>query len=155
MDMLRTALLGAGAGALAGLVQPAAGKLEEALVFRPGEDTDIPVHLVRAVETRFGVRLDSELEWLAGAVFHIGYALTWGALFALARERLRLQPTVAALALAALLYTIAFSDNGVASKLRSEPPPQRRPGRYWLLTLTMPLVYAVTTAYTYERLRRL
>lgn len=154
MGILRRLVLGAAAGAVAGVAQPALGKLEERLFFPPGEDTDVPKHFAYAVAARAGIDL-SEAEGLAaGALFHVGYALFWGSAYALVRDELDAPPLTAGLGLAGLLYLMAFSEIGAGTRTGSEPPPDHRPARYWLLTTTMPLVYGLTTAVVYERLRR-
>jgi hypothetical protein len=154
MGRLRQMVLGAGAGALAGIVQPAVGKLEEELFFPDGEDTEIPKHFVRAAGARMGIEISEEEGLAAGTVFHVGYALFWGAAYALAREELDLPPLAAGLGLGGLLYLMAFSRMGAGTRVGSEPHPDHRPGRHWLLTTSMPMVYALTTAAAYEEIRR-
>jgi hypothetical protein len=153
--MLRKMLLGAGAGAVAGIVQPMVGKLEEWLFFEEGEDTNIPRHFADAMAQKLHLDVPESARWAAGAAFHVGYALFWGAAYAVARERRENSPTAGSLALGAVLYGLAFSRGGAGVQMGSEPPPDRRPARYWLLTCTMPLTYGLVTAHVYERIRSL
>ncbi len=153
-EALRTAILGAVAGAAGGIAQPVLGKLEEALGFRRGEDADVPVHFVQALSRQAGTELSGPAAWMAGAGFHVGYALFWGGVYAAVRERSGVSPAVGGLGLAAVLYAAAFSRAGAGVLSGAEPHPDRRPLRWWMLLTTMPLVYGLTTAGVYERLRR-
>jgi ribose/xylose/arabinose/galactoside ABC-type transport system permease subunit len=152
MDV-RAALLGGTAGAIAGIAQPAVGKLEEA-IFPRGEDTNIPRHFIDALIRKTDVEMSGPARWLAGAAFHIGYALFWGAAYGVVCRRHRLPPLVGGLGLSSTLYLMAFSRIGGATLAGSESPPWRRPARTWLLTTTMPLTYGMTTAWAYEKLQR-
>lgn len=154
MSGLRTAVLGAGAGAVAGIVQPAAGKLVEKLFFPADEDANIPRHLVEATERRMGMRMSDGANQLAGVAFHVGYSLFWGAAYAAVRERWSVSPEVGGVALGAVLYGAAFSRVSAGVQLGSEQHPSERSRRGWLLTGAMPLVYGLTTAWVYEQLRR-
>ncbi len=115
-------------GAVAGVVQPAVGKLEEELFFPPGEDTDIPKHFVRAATSRLGVEATEGQEAAAGTVFHVGYALFWGAAYAVAREEAALPPLVGGLGMGALLYFLAFSRVGAGDAGGERAPPRPPPG---------------------------
>jgi ribose/xylose/arabinose/galactoside ABC-type transport system permease subunit len=149
----QAALFGATAGAVAGIVQPAVGKLEEAFYPR-GEDTNVPSHFVDALTHRSGLPLSKSTRWLAGTAFHIGYALFWGAAYGVVCQRRRVSPVIGGLGLSSLLYLMAFSRVGAATWARSESPPWRRPLRTWVLTTTMPLTYGLTTAWLYEKLQK-
>lgn len=151
---MRAALLGAVAGAVGGIVQPAVGKAEEVVFFPRREDTNVPRHFVDALARRTGTQMSYAARLMAGTAFHVGYALFWGAAYGVACDRRRTTPLVGGLGLGAVLYLAAFSRIGAATWARSEPPPWRRPPRAWLLTTTMPLTYGLTTAWTFEKLRR-
>jgi hypothetical protein len=153
--MLRKMMLGAGAGAVAGIVQPMVGKLEERMFFEEGEDTNIPRHFADAMAHKLHLDVPESARWAAGAAFHVGYALFWGAAYAVAREWQGNSPLAGSVGLGAALYALAFSRAGAGVQVGSEPPPDRRPARYWFLTCTMPLTYAVVTAHVYERIRSL
>lgn len=155
LSFWQTALLGVGAGTVAGVVQPAVAKVDEKLVFRRHEDANIAHHLAEAVAHRLGADPPRAATWLAGLGFHVGYSLFWGTAYAFVRERTGVSPLAGGLGLSALLYVLAFSGVGAGTLLRSEPPPWRRPPRYWLLTATMPLSFGLTAAAVYERLRPL
>jgi hypothetical protein len=149
----RAALLGAAAGAVGGIVQPAVGKLEE-LFLPPGEDSNVARHYVETLARRTGLRPRPGMSLAGATVFHIGYALFWGAAYGVVCQRTRCSPAVGAAGLASVLYLAAFSRVGAATLAGSEPPPTRRPRRTWALTTTLPLAYGVTTAWVFERLRR-
>jgi len=153
--LIRLALLGAGAGAVGGAVQPAVGKLEEMLGFPRGEDSNVPRHFVEALANRAGVTLPNTISWLGGVGFHVGYALFWGTAYALVREQKEFKPALGGLGLGALLYVVAFSRIGAGVQVGSEPAPDKRPAYKWAHTLTMPFAYSLTTAAVYERIRAL
>ncbi|HEX6386989.1 MAG TPA: hypothetical protein VF177_20185 [Anaerolineae bacterium] len=152
-SLLRLILLGAGAGAVGGVVQPAVGKLEEMLGFPPGENSNVPRHFVEALANRAGVNLPNTTSWWAGVGFHVGYALFWGAAYAMVREQKEFPPVLGGLGLGAVLYTVAFSRLGAGVQAGSEPAPDKRPPHKWAHTLTMPFAYSLTTAAVYERIR--
>lgn len=153
--LIRTILAGAGAGAAGGIAQPLIGKLEEALFFPKRDDTNVPLHFVNALADRVGVKLPAGAAWTSAAGFHVGYALFWGTTYALLREKKAFSPLVGGLGLGGVLYAMAFSRIGAGVQSGAEPHPDARPWRYWLLHTTMPLTFGLTTAFVYERLRRL
>lgn len=153
MSILRTVILGAGAGAVGGIVQPTVGKLEGKLFFPPNQDTNIPRHFVEAMEDRTDMHPPEEITEAAALTFHVGYALFWGAAYATAREKWGLQPIPGGIGLGALLYALAFSRMGAGVEAGNASPPDGRSPREWLLHTTMPLVYGLTTSHVYEKLR--
>jgi len=73
---------------------------------------------------------------------------------ALCQERRPIPPLVGGSMLAGLIYTLAFSPWGAATQTGTERHPARRPTRETLMHWTAALSFGLTTAYTYEWLRR-
>ncbi|MBV9120548.1 MAG: hypothetical protein JOZ39_07550 [Chloroflexi bacterium] len=145
--------LGVCTGLLAGVPQVLVVQVLERVLKIRGEPADIGPRFVDRLARRAERPQSPWIHWLLAAVFHFGYAAVWGGLYGAIQSRRRLPPTAAGLALTALIYMLAFSRIGVATRLGSEPHPHRRERRRQLIHLTAPLTYSMVLAYGFEWLR--
>lgn len=121
-------------------------KLQELLWFREHESADLGPHFIARLAQRFEQPLPEDMKWLAASAFHFGYAMWWGAAYALVQRRLQLHPLVGGLALATTIYLITFPKWGGAVVIGSEPPPRKRSWRVEIAFATAPLVFGFVTA---------
>ncbi len=119
---------------------------------RAGEDADIGPRFVERVLRRFTRRrVREDTKWIGASAFHFGYAIFWGACYALAYHRWRPHPLVGGGVLAAIIYAITFPRWGGAVVTGSEPAPGRRSWRHALVLATAALTYGLGTALLYGR----
>ena len=94
------------------------------------------------------------IDWVLGVLFHIGYGMGWGVLYAFARRNV----PVARLALAAgfggVIYLIAFSPLGIGTHTRTEQHPSRRHPAKQLDLLVIPFAFALPLALCYDSIER-
>jgi len=138
------------AGLVAGIPQVLVTQAEGRLLRLPGRRADIGPRFVQRVAQHLGQPLSPPLHWALAAVFHFGYAAQWGSLYGLAQQRRPVGPLVGGPLLATLLYVLAFSPWGAATRAGAERAPARRPERESLLHWTAALTYGLVTAYTYR-----
>jgi hypothetical protein len=141
------------AGLIAGIPQVVLTQLEAWLLPVPRSHADIGPRFVQRLSERLDVDMEREHHWLLAAVFHFGYAIWWGALYALLQRWRPAQPHVGGPLLAALIYALAFAPWGAATQTRTETPVESRPTRATLLHWTAALSFSLTLAYMYERIK--
>jgi hypothetical protein len=148
------ALRGAAAGVAGTLVQTMLGKAEERALLPPWEDSNIAPRFMNRLARDVGLTLPASAEWVLGTAFHLGYGVTWGALYAAARERLHPHPVAGGLALGALIYGITFPRWGGAVQTQTERPPEHRTRAMEFVAASVTLGYGLATALAYEKIRR-
>lgn len=151
---LRAVLAGAAAGVVGSVVQAAIGKCEEIAFLPEREDSNLAPRLVDRIAGRAGYDPPAAVEWALGTVFHLGYGATWGGLYALARERHPVDPWAGGAAMAGIIYGITFPRWGGAVQTGTERPPRRRSWGMEAVAASVTLGFGLSTALTYERLRR-
>ncbi len=153
MGWLRTMRAGAETGFCAATIQACVGEALDGKLLPKHRTADRAAALVQA---SVGEPLDAKPTpplFLAAAAFHFGYGAGWGALHALARERLRVPAVLAAVVEAAAIYTLAFSRVSAGVRLGSEPQPrQRQPGEL-AFQLVVASSFALANAVIYESVR--
>jgi hypothetical protein len=150
---LITSLVNGGiAGILAGIPQVLLTQLEAWLLPMPRHHADIGPRFVQRIGEHLDADLEREHHWLLAGVFHFGYAIWWGLLYALLQRWRPAQPHVGGPLLAALIYALAFSPWGAATQTGAEQPVASRPSRETLLHWTAALSFSLTLAYLYDRL---
>lgn len=147
-----TAVRGMGAGLIAGTVQVMVGKAEEKLLLPPWEDADIAPRFMHRLALRyFGVDINPPARWVLGTAYHYGYSAAWGALYAVARERLRFHPLLGGLVLGGVIYGITFPRWGSAVQSGAERPPEKRTTAMEIVAVSVATVFGLATALAYER----
>ncbi|MCB0080140.1 MAG: hypothetical protein KDE47_04395 [Caldilineaceae bacterium] len=86
---------------------------------------------------------------VGGQFAHWGYGATWGAIYALAQDRLRLPPNTHGLLLGLLVGTTAST---VVPALDHAPPPTREPFSQTLAMTGLQLLFGWVTARTFDGL---
>ena len=154
MNVNTTALLrGAIAGTVASTVQAAIGASESALFLPEREDANIAPRLMDRLARDFGEDLPLEVEWILGTLFHFGYGVTWGMLYALLEEEVELHPALGGTALGALIYGITFPRWGAAVQTDVERPPEARTRRMTFVAASVALTFGLTTAFVSHAMR--
>jgi|SRR5581483_3437087 len=142
------------AGAIAGLIasipQVLITQLVEKLLGLPPEHADIGPRFVQRLAERFGKPAPPLVHWLLAGVFHFAYAAGWGVLYAKLQELRPTPPQAGGAGLAGAIYTLAFSRLGAATQVRSEPHPEGRRRREFVLHWTPVLTFSFLTAYLFE-----
>ena len=149
---IRPFATGVVAGLIAGIPQVLLTQLEAWLLPVPRSHADIGPRFVERLADRAGLRMEEEHHWLLAGLFHFGYAMWWGALYAAVQKWRPAQPHVGGPLLAALIYLLAFSPWGAATQTGTERPVESRPTRHTLLHWTAALSFSLTLAYLYARL---
>lgn len=140
------------AGLVAGVPQVLVVQAESPLFGLPRESADIGPRFVQRVSQKTDQPLGAARFWLIAAGFHFAYAAGWGALYALLQKWRPAQPHVGGPLLASLIYALAFSPWGVATRTRTERPTDQRPLRESILHWSAALTFSVVTAVVYQRL---
>ncbi len=120
------------------------------------ERADIGPRFVKRAAELSGRPLSPPMHWLLGAVFHFEYAASWGMGYALAVEPLgarRVPPLLSGGLLGAVIYALAFSPLGAATRTGTERPPERRSGAETLVHCAAAWSFALTLSYAYRWLR--
>jgi hypothetical protein len=141
---------GVAAGLFAGIPQVLVVQLVEELLGLPPAKADIGPRFVQRVAEQLGTRLHPVPKWGLAALFHFGYAASWGALYGLVDRWLRPPPAVAGAALGAVIWVAAFSPIGVGTQTGTERHPRRRHLGEHLLHWTAALTFSLTTAFTHQ-----
>jgi hypothetical protein len=141
------------AGLVASIPQVLLAKLEERLLFPPGEDADIGPRFIERLAHLVGSRPREDTKWLAASAFHFGYAILWGAAYGLAYRRWRTQPVLGGAVLSAIIYAITFPHWGGAVLTGAESPPHRREWRRELMLVTAATTFGFGTALLFGRPR--
>lgn len=152
--LARRAAAGVALGLCAGVPQVLAAQVVGALT-GSRDRADIGPRFVRRVGEQAGQQPSRAARWSLAALFHFGYAAGWGAAYALAVEApgaRRLPPPLTGGVLGALIYAVAFSRLGAATRTDTERHPDRRPGREWAIQLTSAFSFALILAFGYRRL---
>lgn len=151
---ISTLARGAAAGLAATLVQTAVGKAEELAFLPPGENSDFAPRLVHRLGQDVGVDVPESAKWTLGTLFHLGYGATWGAGYALVRERYPVHPVVGGALLGGIIYGITFPNFGAAVQTQTERPVGVRSRRMEVVLASVTLSFGLVAALAYERLRR-
>jgi hypothetical protein len=139
------------AGLIASVPQVLLAKTEEWLLMPPGEDADLGPRFVERLAQLQGERVCEDTKWLAASAFHFGYAIFWGAAYALAYRRWQPHPLLGGTALGTLIYAITFPHWGGAVLMGTERPPHRRSWRQELVLATAAMSFGLGTALLYGR----
>lgn len=155
LDERNKAILTTGvfAGLIAGVPQVLLTQLEERLLGLHHESADIGPRFVRRLTQGLETRVPPGVEWALAAGFHFGYAAWWGLLYGMVQEWRPARPLVGGPLLGALIYGLAFSPWGAATRAGAEQSPERRDNRETLLHWSAALAFSLTTAYVYQWLR--
>lgn len=148
---LRTGVV---AGLLAGIPQVLLTQLEVRLLGLPEQQADIGPRFAARLGQRAGLPPSSTKAWWLAGLFHFGYAGMWGAPYTFVDRTSGLPPSVGGALLAGLIYLLAFSPWGAASKAGSERPPERRRTRETILHWTAALSFSLSIAYLERWLAR-
>jgi len=146
-------LRGAAAGTAAAVVQAGVGTLESNVFLPDGENPNFAPRMMARVAERLGTSLSTTERWTLGTVYHHAYGAGWGVLYAVARERYRVDPVVGGLLLGGTIYGITFPRWGGAVQIDAERPPGVRTRRMEVVLASVTLSFGLATAYMYERLR--
>ncbi|HEX9107514.1 MAG TPA: hypothetical protein VF832_09810 [Longimicrobiales bacterium] len=150
---LQAVRVGAETGICAATIQACVGEAIDGKLLPEGRLADRAVGLLEAALDEPREQKPTPPIFLSAAAFHFGYGAGWGALYALARERLRVPALAAAALQAAAIYTLAFSRVSAGVRLGSEPhPSRRRPGEL-AFQLVMAGTFALSNAALYEAVR--
>lgn len=144
---------GATAGLIASVVQAAVGAAESALILPEHEDANVAPRLMDRLARDLGKEMPLEAEWALGTLFHLGYGAVWGALYALADDRIDIPPLAGGLALGGVIYGITFPDWGGAVQTQVERPQEVRTRRMSLVIASITLGFGLATAYANEALK--
>jgi hypothetical protein len=145
---------GAAAGVLAGTIQVVIGKTEEIAILPQHEDSNFAPRLVDRLASMIGQDASKTTEWVLGTAVHFGYAATWGALYALARERYPTNPWVGGAALGGLIYLITFPSWGGAVRTGTERRPESRSWAMEVVAASVAVGFGLSTSLIYESMRR-
>lgn len=148
----RRAAIGVATGLFAGIPQVLAAQLVGLLVGSRGR-ADIGPRFVQRVGEKVGQPPSRPARWSLAALFHFGYAAGWGAAYATVVEATgarRLPPLITGGLLGALIYAVAFSRVGAATRTEAERHPDRRRGRDWAVHLTSAFSFALILAFGYR-----
>ena len=151
-DLARRVALGVATGLFAGIPQVLAAQTVGALVGRR-DRADIGPRFVQRVAERTGHSPSRPARWSLAALFHFGYAAGWGAAYAAAVEVAGIRrgpPLLTGGLLGGLIYAVAFSRLGAATKSHTERHPDRRSGHEWAVQFTSAFSFALTLAYCYR-----
>jgi hypothetical protein len=151
-SFVSTVALGAAAGLGATAVQTTLGLAIDKLLLPDGHDNNVAPRLVNRLFRRSGLADDAARDWTMGTVFHFGYAVSWGAVYALARRWSGLPGLVLGPAFAGLLYLLAFSRLGGATLTEAERPPDQRPWGKQASLVAIASSYALAVAVLMDRL---
>lgn len=149
----RAIIRGAAAGLAAGIPQVLVAQVTAKILRLPAAKADIGPRLVERLANNQGMSLHPVSRWGLAAVFHFGYSAWWGGLYGLTDRWLRPPPALAGSALGGVIYLAAFSRWGGGTQSGTEPQPDRRGRRIYLLQWTAALTFSLTTAFTYRWLR--
>jgi hypothetical protein len=149
---IRAAGFGALAGTLAATIQAGVGWAIQTLMLPLGQDNNIAPRFVNRLFRRSGRRPNPVRDWVLGTLFHYGYGVGWGTLFAVVRRRTGLPGWLLGTGLGGLIYALAFSGFGVGTKSRTERSPRWRPWHKQISLIAVALTYAFSLALTFERL---
>jgi hypothetical protein len=142
------------AGLVAGVPQVLVVQIVEKPLGLPSDRADIgPRFVERLGEEVIGRAPSPATKWALAALFHFGYAAGWGALYGLVDRMLRPPPALAGALMGGAIFLAAFSRWGAGTRTRTEPHPDWRPWREYLLEWTAALTFSLTTAFTCARLR--
>jgi hypothetical protein len=139
------------AAVIASVPQVLLPKLEEHLFLPRDEDADLGPRVIERAAELAEKRLPEDVKWLGASAFHFGYAMAWGAAYALAYEKKPVEPWVGGVALSALIYGMTFPAWGIAVLSGSEDHPRRRSWRKEIILVTAPIVFGMGTALIYGR----
>ncbi len=152
------------AEALAGALAGAAGTLAMTVAMKPGlvgylppdkrPREFVPKKIVRRAEQAAGQPqlLTEEQEMAAALLAHLGYGTSMGAVYGLVRPHVRQIPAPVAGGLYGLLLW-GFGYEGWMPALGIQRATTEKPPKKWPLPILNHLIYGVTTALVYERLR--
>lgn len=146
--------IGCVAALIASIPQVLVTQLITRLVGLPEERAEIGPRFVRRLAERLERPTPPLVHWLLAGLFHFVYAAGWGILYGHAQRRRRFSPIAGGLLMAAVIYLLAFSRAGGATQAGSEPHPERRRKREFVVHLTPALTFSFLTAYGYEWLRK-
>jgi hypothetical protein len=150
MRIVDSGLRGVGIGLMAGIPQVVLTQAVARVLPLPDEQADIGPRFVQRLAHHAEVDTSRPVHWVLAAAFHFGYAAWWGGFYALVQDWRPAQPHVGGPLLGALIYTLAFSPWGVATRTRAETPAEHRQGRETLLHWTAALSFGLITAYVYD-----
>lgn len=151
-DLARHVALGVATGLFAGIPQVLAAQVVGALVGKR-DRADIGPRFVQRVAARTGHSPSRPERWSLAALFHFGYAAGWGAAYATAVEVggvRRGSPFLTGGLLGGLIYALAFSRLGAATRSHTERHPDRRSGADWAVQFTSAFSFALTLACCYR-----
>lgn len=152
MTKLMTALArGAATGLVAGVPQVLLTQAQARLLGVSEERADIGPRFVDRVSRQTSAPLGQAEQWLLAGAFHFGYAAWWGVLYAGLQRWRPAQPHVGGPLLASLIYALAFSPWGVATRSGTERPAETRPTQESILHWTAALSFSLSLAYLFER----
>lgn len=146
--------IGCVAALLASIPQVLVTQLVTRLVGLPAEQAEIGPRFVQRLADRIERPTAPLVHWLVAGVFHFAYAAGWGVLYGQIQRRRRLSAIAGGLLMAAVIYLLAFSRIGGATQTGSEPHPERRRRKEFVVHLTPALTFSLLTAYGYEWLRK-
>jgi hypothetical protein len=139
------------AAVLASVPQVLLPKLEEHLFLPHHEDADLGPRVIERAAELAEKRLPEDMKWLGASAFHFGYAMAWGAAYAVAYEKKPVEPWLGGVALSALIYGMTFPAWGLAVLSGSEDHPRKRTWRKEVILATAPIVFGMGTALIYGR----
>ena len=146
--------IGAGAGAIASIVQAAVGAVLNQTLLPPGHDNNIAPRFINRTARKTGHRSSPVQDWFLGTVFHFAYGMGWGALFGVARKWSRLPSLPLAGLIGGAIYLVAFSSFGAGTKTDTERQPRERPWQKQVSLIAVDLTYALSLAVLYDQLTR-
>lgn len=144
---------GAAAGVIACVVQTTIGKTGETLFLPAWEDSNIAPRLMQRMAEQAGQDLPPASRWMLGTGFHLSYAMTWGMMYAAARERRPVHPLLGGVMLGGLIYGITFPRWGGAVQTHTERPPGQRSTQMTAVAVSVTLSFGMATALVYEKIR--
>ena len=143
---------GAAAGLVGATIQVAVGWLLDRLLLPPGQHNNIAPRLVKRLAQKRGETADPVRDWTLGTLFHFGYGVSWGCLYALARRWSSLPGLLLGGAMGLVIYLLAFSRVGAGTHSDTEPHPRHRTWRKQACLVAVAWTFGFNTAAAYDRL---
>jgi hypothetical protein len=140
------------AGLVAGIPQVLITQAEARLLAIPNSRADIGPRFVQRLGQHAEAEPSVPVRWMLAGGFHFGYAAAWGLVYAALQRWRPAQPHVGGPLLAALIYALAFSPWGAATRTGTERDVVTRPIAETLLHWTAALGFSLPLAVLFARL---
>lgn len=143
---------GAVAGLVGATVQVLVGLLLDRLLLPPGQHNNIAPRLIKRLAQKQGLPANPVRDWVFGTLFHFGYGVAWGYIYALARRWSAVPGLLLGGGMGLVIYLLAFSRVGAGTRSQTESDPRHRQWQKQLSLVGVAWTFALSTAVVYDRL---